>query len=140
MKTCPGCGAPEGSLHNRGCLKEKCPFCFGQLVCCSCIYVHFGYKPQPLAAGHPTMGLPKEVFDNGLPDDQVDEWDALVTRHGRIPFFSFPLICSRCGEVDPEFFMVPDEVWQSVVPEDHWSDIICRTCFDEMKRLLEENS
>lgn len=138
-RKCRGCDAPEGSLHNRGCFNERCPFCFGQLASCNCQYVHFGYKPQPISAGHPTMGLPKEVFNEGLSDEQLDEWDHVVTKKGRIPYFRFPNICSRCGDVDPELFMVPNEEWKSVVPEDHWGDVICRPCFDEMKRLHSEH-
>ena len=140
MKKCNACGAPEGSLHNRGCFNEVCPFCFGQLVSCMCVHLHFGYNPQPMAAQHPTMGLPKDVFENGLRAEQIDEWDGVVTEKGRISYFYFPLICTHCGEVDTGFFMVPDEDWQSVVPENHWKDIICRECFEGMKRLLIKNS
>lgn len=107
---------------------------------CPCIYRRFGYQPQPETAMHPTMGLPKNIFKNGLPDDQIAEWDAAVTAEGRIPHFYFPGICTRCGTVEPGFFMVSDEEWQSTVPKNHWGDIICRECFDKMRRLVEENS
>jgi len=137
---CHDCGAYEGSLHNRGCFNECCPYCFGQLAFCHCSYLYFGYKPQPTEAQHPTMGLPKDIFINGLSDAQLDEWDGIVTRKGRIPYFHFSNICTRCGEVEPDLFMVSDEEWQSVVPENHWCDVICRTCFDKMNKLFSQNS
>jgi len=138
--TCHECGAPEGSLHNRACPIERCPFCFDQLITCNCIYLHFNYKPQPMDSHHPTMGLPKNIFINGLPKERLDKWDEVVTRRGRIPFFHFPSICTRCGCMDPDPFMVPDAEWCEVVPLDHREDILCRGCFDEMQRLHDANA
>jgi PHP family Zn ribbon phosphoesterase len=35
--TCPGCGTEEGHLHELFCLRERCPFCGGQLASCDCM-------------------------------------------------------------------------------------------------------
>jgi hypothetical protein len=34
---CPDCLTGVGQLHELFCLKERCPFCRGQLVTCGCI-------------------------------------------------------------------------------------------------------
>src|SRR4051812_34517030 len=36
--TCPDCGTAWGQLHEPFCIKERCPFCGGQLVACDCIF------------------------------------------------------------------------------------------------------
>ena len=33
---CGDCGAKEGHYHHCGCDIERCPFCGGQLISCSC--------------------------------------------------------------------------------------------------------
>ena len=52
----------------------------------------------------------------------------------RVPFISFPNICERCGEVDPEFFM--DKLWKEVLPRIYWGKILCLDCWRYIKRLL----
>jgi len=137
---CQDCGALEGSLHNRECPREICPFCFGQATSCMCRFRAFGFKPQHSESEHPTMGLPRDVFLSGLSKEQEEQWGTKVDAKGRIPFFCFPWICMRCGSVDPPIFMVSDEEWKAVVPRDRRDGILCRPCFDEMKQLLAENS
>jgi len=137
---CTSCGTSEGSLHNRGCSRERCPFCFGQAISCACQYRAAGYKPQAVGSGHPTMGLPKEVFENGLSNEQEQLWDERVNKKGRIPYFNFPWICCRCGSVDPHIFMVPDNEWKRVVPRHKRREILCRECFDYMAKCIDDNS
>jgi hypothetical protein len=36
IETCPDCGVRSGELHDLFCLKERCPFCGGQLASCDC--------------------------------------------------------------------------------------------------------
>ena len=39
---CHDCRITEGELHKFGCDMETCPFCGGQLICCTCCYKELG--------------------------------------------------------------------------------------------------
>jgi hypothetical protein len=52
------------------------------------------------------------------------------------PFFDFPTFCSKCGKVDPDFFLVSDEEWNETVPFKHRNDVICWECYCFMRSRL----
>ncbi len=66
-QTCHDCGCKEGEIHKFGCDMERCPFCHGQLLSCDCRYTELGYT---IDKSKPYCGLPKEIFEHGLTDEQ----------------------------------------------------------------------
>lgn len=85
-----------------------------------------------------THGLPARVYFQGLRDDQLAEWDRRLAEKGRIPFISYPLVCGRCGHLWPDLFMVPDEEWERYIEPAQRGLILCRRCFDWIKRTIDE--
>jgi hypothetical protein len=76
-KGCHDCGCKHGELHTRGCDAERCPFCHGQLISCSCAEKLLGIDPYD------------EEFDkHGLNENQSIEWEAMLAEKGRIPYES----------------------------------------------------
>ena len=78
---CPDCGCGQGELHELYCLKERCPFCSTQLVCCNCIVAQLELTPEEV-----------EILDT-YEDDQVDparsilvRWERALEKKGRVPF------------------------------------------------------
>lgn len=79
--TCPDCGAGTGELHEPFCLKERCPFCGGQLACCGCIFTVLQLNAEE-----------REVVE-AYEDDSVEplrslcaRWRAALEAAGRVPF------------------------------------------------------
>lgn len=68
----------------------------------------------------------------GCPHSETPE---KVVKQGRIPFIHFPILCAKCGAVDPDFFTVPDREWRAVVPKGSWDIIVCRRCYDHLAKL-----
>ena len=135
-KLCHDCGVEEGQLHILGCDNERCPFCGNQLISCSCKYkLWFAYNWHELLY----CGLPKDIYENGLPVELEEKWEGVLKIEGRVPYIYYPNICSKCGAVNPELFKVPLEEWNHYIEIQEQRSVICRECYDYIKRVIDEN-
>lgn len=131
---CHDCRCKEGELHMLGCDMEKCPFCGGQLISCNCRYELLGFKYD---FSHPTCGLPKEIYENGLPADLNNKWLQILENMGRVPYIVYPIICARCGKLWPEFFRIPDDEWGKYIRIDKRDVVLCKDCYSTIKGLID---
>jgi hypothetical protein len=129
---CSDCETPEGELHALFCTRERCPFCGGQLSSCGCIHRVLTLTAEERAA-----------FDE-YTDDSVDplrgvmaRWEEALDRKGRVPHIEYPSVCARCGALWPEFFRVPDAEWERYIQIDMRNTVLCRPCFDDIKRFID---
>ena len=136
-KRCHDCGAVEGALHELGCDMERCPFCGGQLITCSCAYEQLGYDYD---WSKDNCGLPQEIYENGLPDAELIKWESILEKKGRVPYICYPLVCGYCGELWPGLFMVDDEEWQHYIQISKRDLILCRKCYDDIKAKIDANA
>jgi hypothetical protein len=76
----PDCGCKPGELHEWFCLKERCPFCGGQLASCDCITreLHLSDDERAAVAAYeddsvePLKGI-------------MERWKAALNAKGRVP-------------------------------------------------------
>ena len=130
---CGDCGAHEGQLHDIGCGMERCPFCGGQLIGCDCIYEKlelFDEEKYSIETWH----LPPEIYNEGVGGKLWDKWVEILNNRGRYPFIRFPILCALCGDHYPDLFMVPDEDWRRFIQPDKQHAVICRPCFNYIKK------
>jgi hypothetical protein len=78
INQCQGCNVPAGQYHIFGCPNEPCPFCFGQLLSCGCIFTRLGLDPGALGTYE------------GISADQEERWHQILTAKGRVPFGADP--------------------------------------------------
>lgn len=133
---CHDCGCKEGQFHQPGCDMERCPFCGRQLITCKCCYEKLGlvdFKKH----NEVTLGLPKEVYENGLNDEQSEQWDQILRKKGLVPYIVYPVMCVRCGTLLPDFFNVPDEEWEKYIRIDERKSVLCRPCYDLIKKMID---
>jgi len=130
------CGVEEGQLHNWYCRREHCPFCdlefsFG----CDCMYMMLGLQSRnnsPI-----TDYLTEEIYNDGLNEEQTAEWFRICCVRGRIPFVYVPQMCSRCGCLWPEFFMVQDVVWYYYTTPNLNDKLLCLDCFQYIRQRID---
>ena len=124
LAICHDCGAKEGEYHQPGCDMERCPFCGGQLISCDCCYELLGID---ISEG-------TWAYENGLTDEQAEQFDHLLELRGRIPWVQIPNLCALCGEVFPDMFHADD--WKTYVIPPLQHEILCRSCYEKQKELF----
>lgn len=137
IQKCHDCGITEGQYHLPGCDMERCPFCGGQLISCDCVYEILKLKDLS-KYGEETSNLPPKIYSEGLTPELEEKWDKILKEKGLIPYFLYPWVCCRCGELWPEMFMVPNEEWAKYIQKDMRNSIICRKCYDKIKELTDK--
>ena len=130
-EACGRCRTLEGAVHRYGCDLEACPFCGDQLISCACAFEILGIAE--LLEGIATAPLPW----NRLTKPQTRKWRAILERKGRIPFVLWPNLCARCGTWKIRMFMVPNDEWAAYVEPAQRDKVLCRPCYDEIKRLID---
>ena len=55
----------------------------------------------------------------------------------RVPFIQWPNICAYCGKLWPDMFKVPDEEWAKYIQLDKRREMVCKPCYDKIKRLID---
>ena len=134
-RKCGDCGVAEGELHQRGCDMERCPFCGHQLIGCDCCYEQLGLVDMEQYPE--TDGLPHKIFNEGLNEEDGARWEKILENKGRVPWISYPNFCRMCGELWPKMFMVPNEEWEEYIPINERRYMLCRRCYDEIKRKID---
>lgn len=128
--TCHDCGVQEGQLHKYDCDMERCPFCGEQLVnsvTCGCVYKILNID----------CSKGSWAYSHGLTKHQEEKWLEILNKKGRVPYIIYPNICRRCGVLWPKMFMVPNAEWEKYVEIRKQGLMLCRSCYDEIKRLIE---
>jgi len=144
-ETCHDCGVIEGQIHEFNCDCERCPFCGNQLLTCGCCYRNLGFDYKPgieeingeWVQEHPTNGLPEDIYFNGLSDELTEKWRGILKEKGRVPFIKYPNLCRKCGVKWPDMFNVPDEDWEKYVNITKRDQMLCRSCYDQIKEWID---
>jgi hypothetical protein len=69
----------------------------------------------------------------------MNRWESALTLKGRVPYIAYPNVCAKCGVLWPEFFRVSDLEWGRYIQIDMRDKVICRTCFDYIRRLIDSH-
>jgi hypothetical protein len=78
------------------------------------------------------------MYTGGLTEEHQRIWSYLLEAKGLVPYIIYPNLCVRCGMLWPEMFSVPDEEWEHYVQVDQRQQMLCRPCYDTIKRLIDE--
>jgi hypothetical protein len=132
---CRACGAKEGQLHEIFCTQELCPFCLGQLPGCRCIHTVLRLTPEESKA------VDEYIDDFVEPLKSImQRWEKALSEKGRIPWIEYPVICAKCGQLYPQFFRVPDEEWEKYIQADMQSSVLCKKCYEYIKRSIDKHN
>ena len=71
-----------------------------------------------------------DEFEIELPDAWEQKWQDILNAKGRIPYIYYPVLCARCGKVNPDFFRVSDKIWKRYVQPNMRDEVLCKNCFD----------
>ena len=123
---CHDCDCLEGELHEFGCDNETCPFCGGQLLSCDCCYELLGID----------CSKGTYAYENGLTEEQWNQWIDILLEKGRIPYVLIPNMCGLCGKLWPDMFMMADEEWEKYVIPPLQYEELCSKCFQRMKKMF----
>ena len=120
---CCGCEKREGQLHEIGCGQETCPFCHTQLLFCGC------WEAKLKECGYPIPEENEDEWEVMLPEESENKWIEILNEMGRIPYVYYPVVCAKCGKVNPIFFHVKDKVWKKYVHPHMHNEVLCKKCF-----------
>jgi hypothetical protein len=67
----------------------------------------------------------------------MNRWEEALNLKGRVPYIVYPNVCAKCGVLWPEFFRVSDAEWERYIQIDMRDKVICRSCFDDIRRLID---
>jgi hypothetical protein len=78
---CPDCDTKKGCLHALFCLRERCPFCHGQLATCDC-------RNEVLSLTAEEQIAVAEYIDDSVEPLRsiVERWTRALEEKGRVPF------------------------------------------------------
>ena len=54
----------------------------------------------------------------------------------RIPYILTPVNCALCGEQWTDLFAVPSKEWKKYVIPNLQREVLCRECYEELKRIF----
>jgi hypothetical protein len=132
---CPDCGVKEGQIHQFGCDLEICPFCGEALNFCSCGMEIF----QKEVKTYDDLLLFWDFELEGKTKTRLDIWLKILEDKGRVPYIEYPIVCPKCGKIDPEWFSVPNSEWEFYISKDVQGKIICKECYSYIKETIERN-
>lgn len=119
-------------MHHDGCGKEICPFCNCQLLFCGC------WELKLAELGYT---MPEELEDEWeirLPAKWEKKWQKILNKQGRIPYLYYPVLCAKCGKVNPRFFKVSDKKWKKYVQPDMRNQVLCKKCFTFVVKAIDD--
>ena len=83
---CGACGARVGEIHRYPmCAMEECPFCDRHSFQCDCVKRELKLTDYEKYTAE-TDYLPSDYYENGMSDEQYDQWMDLCEKKGRKPF------------------------------------------------------
>jgi hypothetical protein len=87
---CFYCGAELGEVHRVSfCGNEICSFCNETSPQCDCEFEQMGLRDKTKYTAK-TDFLPEDIYNNGLPDAQYQEWKRICIAKGRKPYMGAP--------------------------------------------------
>ena len=63
-----------------------------------------------------------------------------IRNAGRYPHIEYPLMCGKCGQLWPKFFMVSNEEWEYYIEPTRRDLVLCRSCYDYICAVTESET